>query len=167
MIRVRRHESGISSSRASRSSRAVSCFCFGLLTHFLAFPLVFLVRVSICPPFALSFCLSYRPSSFLFFPLILDFLQHVEESNKTLHSSSSFLHFSFFLLLFFSSLLRPCVLFLTLMFLYLLLFHAWPTARNRSYRDYVLYKSVYTISLALFETTLFFSLRDAVKSFLA
>jgi len=70
MIHTRRHESGVSPSRASRSGPAVSYF---FLTHFLAFwpSLSFLSRP----------CLRHLspPSSLFSLPLIVGFPQRVEE----------------------------------------------------------------------------------------
>lgn len=135
MIHARRHESGISPSRASRSGPAVSCFLLGRLTHFLAFwpSLSFLSSVPLSAPSSAS--PFSRPSSCFGFSSA----RRRAPSKRSPRPSSSFLFV-------FSSLpppsSSPLFLMVSISHLhfssYSMLFHAWPTARNRgSYRDYV------------------------------
>lgn len=98
MIHARRHESGISPSRASRSGPAVSCFFLGRLTHFLAFwpSLSFLSSVPLCS----IFCVSLFPSFLLFWVFL-----SASESLRNAHLVLLHLFSSFFL---------PCLLLLLL-----------------------------------------------------
>lgn len=139
MIHARRHESGISPSRASRSGPAVSCFFLGLhhaLFSLLAFFLPSLPSFlsSVPPSTAFRLVVPLLPftsllSSFLFWI----FHRRVSSSRLPPH----FLSFCCASSLPFSSLLdlTSSILYLHF-FTYAVLFHAWPTARNRkSYRE--------------------------------
>lgn len=133
MIHARRHESGISPSRASRSGSAVSCFFLGRLTHFLAFwpSLSFLSSVPLCS----ILCVPLFPSFLLFWVFL-----SASESPRNAHLV--LLHLFCFFLSSSPPSSSPLFLMVSISHLhfssYSMLFHAWPTARNRgSYRDYV------------------------------
>lgn len=136
--------------RLYRVSSSVPRALFGLLPS-----LSFLSSVIRPPPPSLF------PSSLLFW-IFLSASERLERNARPSSSSS----LCFFFLVF----SRPYVLCLALIFLsYAMLFHAWLTTGNRrSYRDYVhLECTHHRPSAPLLEASLFFSLRDAVKSFLA
>lgn len=151
MIHARRHESGISPSRVRRSVRLYRVSTSSLLVHFLTtsslslpppaitsrpssfFVFYFAILSSSLPPTlarSLALC-SARVRSFLVRES-RDEATWLTSSSPSLFSSSSFhllfvLFFCFFLLLFVCFSPCPRVLYPT----HAMLFHAWPTTRNR------------------------------------